>query len=197
MPGARKFGGLPTLTPKGTLTLRKTLSPLYIPTNENSSLLGNGSSSRVLYSVRRMTCCLHRPIILCHSQCRMFLYNKRKGRYTPSLLLCSETTQSHELSAQTYHKRVMCSHFHSRAYEACHMPRARKFGGLPTPPPKKASSPFARRFRRPTSHRTGMYTSSQTRSPSHTIRPLRRMTCCLHRPMIRCHSQSRMFTYNK
>ena len=39
---ARKFGGLLTLTPKGTLTLRKTLSPLNMPPNENAPFLENG-----------------------------------------------------------------------------------------------------------------------------------------------------------
>ena len=42
MPRARKFGGLPTLTQKGTLTLRKTLSPLNMPPNGNAPLLENG-----------------------------------------------------------------------------------------------------------------------------------------------------------
>ena len=42
MPRARKFGGLPTLTQKGTLTLRKTLSPLNMPPNGNAHLLENG-----------------------------------------------------------------------------------------------------------------------------------------------------------
>ena len=46
--------------------------------------------------------------------------------------------------------------------------------------PKRNTHPFARRFRRPASRRTGMYTSSETHSPSHAFRPLRRMTCCLH-----------------
>ena len=41
MPRARKFGGLPTLTQKGTLTLRKTLSPLNMPPNGNVHLVAN------------------------------------------------------------------------------------------------------------------------------------------------------------
>ena len=41
MPRARKFGGLPTLTQKGTLTLRKTLSPPYVPPNGNVHLVAN------------------------------------------------------------------------------------------------------------------------------------------------------------
>ena len=41
MPRARKFGGLPTLTPKVTLTLRKTLSPPHVPPNGNVHPVAN------------------------------------------------------------------------------------------------------------------------------------------------------------
>ena len=81
-----------------------------------------------------------------------------------------ETTQSHELSAQTYHKCVMCSHFHSRAYEACHMSRARKFGGLPTLTPKGTLT-LRKTLSPPYVPPNRNVTSSETHSPSHTLRP--------------------------
>ena len=118
------------------------------------------------------------------------LIQQTKGRYTPSLLLCSETTQSYELSAQTYHKRVMCSHFRSRTYKACHMPRARKRRVIC---PVRASSAACRRSRCKKRSPFRKTLSPPYIPPNKNVHlvanalsfsrppPLRRMTCCLHR----------------
>ena len=97
----------------------------------------------------------------------------------PSLLLCCPATNRRELRAQTTVDACRIP-FYFSVYPSVSLCPMRASSAACRRSPKRNTHPFARRFRRPASRRTGMYTSSETHSPSHALRPLRRMTCCLH-----------------